>query len=141
MSANPHGGNPHRGEVSFELDSGEAFTLQFTIDAICTLEELLDKSSVEIFGLLARGRISALRAAMWAGLQARHPKITVREAGEMILRSKGEEKALPLVMRAMSHAFPAPTAKASGSGEAADDGKADPPEGGTGPASSGPGAA
>ena len=129
--------NPVKGEVSFELVSGEAYTLQFTIDAICTLEELLDKSSMEIFTLLARGRIGVLRAAMWAGLQARHPKITLREAGEIIPHIKGEPKALQLVTRAMNLAF----GEADQDGEAAEDGKADPPADGTGQASSEAGAA
>jgi hypothetical protein len=129
--------NPHKGEVSFELVSGEAFTLQFTIDAVCTLEELLDKSSMEIFGLLARGRIGVMRAAMWAGLQAHHPKITLREAGEMIPLIKGDQKALQLVTRGLNLAF----GEADQTGEAADDGKADPPEGGTGQVSSEAGAA
>ena len=129
--------NPVKGEVSFELVSGEAYALQFTIDAICTLEELLDKSSMEIFTLLARGRIGVLRAAMWTGLQAHHPKVTVREAGELIPQIRGEQKALQLVTRAMNLAF----GEVDGDGEAAEDGKADPPEGGTGQASSEAGAA
>lgn len=129
--------NPHKGEVSFELVSGETYALQFTIDAVCTLEELLDKSSMEIFTLLARGRIGVLRAAMWAGLQANHNKISLREAGEMIPKIKGETKALQLVTRAMNLAF----GEADQDGEAAEDGKADPPEGGTGQASSEAGAA
>lgn len=129
--------NPHKGEVSFELVSGEAYTLQFTIDAVCTLEELLDKSSMEIFTLLARGRIGVLRAAMWAGLQAHHPKVTLREAGELIPHIKGDQKALQLVTRAMNLAF----GEADEGAEAAGDGKADPPEGGTGQASSDTGAA
>lgn len=128
--------NPHKGEVSFELVSGETYTLQFTIDAICTLEELLDKSSMDIFTLLARGRIGVLRAAMWAGLQTQHPKVTVREAGELIPHIKGDQKALQLVTRAMNLAF-----GEAEPGEAAEDGKADPPEGGTGQASSEAGAA
>ena len=131
--------NPHKGEVSFELVSGETYTLQFTIDAVCTLEELLDKSTMEIFTQLARGRIGTLRACMWAGLQAHHPKISVREAGEMIphIKSKDGENALQLVTRAMNLAF----GEADQDGEAAEDGKADPPEGGTGQASSEAGAA
>ena len=131
--------NPHKGEVSFELVSGETYTLQFTVDAICTLEDLLDKSSMEIFTLLARGRIGTLRAALWAGLQAHHPKISVRDAGEMIpqIRANGDRKALQLVTQAMNLAF----GEADEGAEAAGDGKADPPEGGTGQASSDPGAA
>jgi hypothetical protein len=128
--------NPLKGEVSFELVSGEAYTLQFTIDAVCTLEDLLDKSSMEIATALARGRIGTLRAAMWAGLQAHH-KISVREAGELIPQIKGEAKALQLVTRAMNLAF----GGVDETEEAAEDGKVDPPADGTGPASSEAGAA
>ena len=131
--------NPHKGEVSFELVSGETFTLQFSVDAVCTVEAMLDKSSVEICNLVLRRRVGALRAAFWAGLQAYHPKITLREAGDMIpqINADNWEVILKLIVRAMNLAF----GEADESGEAADDGKADPPEGGTGPVSSEPGAA
>lgn len=75
--------NPETGVVSFEA-SGETYRLQFTIDAICTLEDLLDKSVADIGVQMARGRIGTIRAALWAGLREHHPKVTLREAGDLL---------------------------------------------------------
>ncbi|MCR5874363.1 hypothetical protein LRS10_09425 [Phenylobacterium sp. J426] len=75
--------NPETGVVSFEA-SGEAYRLQFSIDAICTLEDLLDKSVAEIGVQMARGRIGAIRASLWAGLREHHPKLPLKDAGELL---------------------------------------------------------
>jgi hypothetical protein len=76
--------NPMKGEVSFEA-SGETYTLQFSIDALCVLEEKLDMSVGKMAAKLADDpRLSFLRTVFWGGLQANHPKVTVKEAGDLI---------------------------------------------------------
>lgn len=125
--------NPEKGEIAFEAN-GTTYTLQFTIDAICTLEGLLDKSIFQISALLAANRVTAVRAALWAGLLTHHPKITVQQAGNLlpVLKVDG---AITMIGKALEAAF--------GAEEAASEGEASPPtpgEAGTGDASSATGA-
>ena len=80
--------NPIKGEVVFEA-SGQTYTVVYSIDAICTLETMLDKPLRQIAQQIDQGRITAQRAALWAGLHERHPKVTLREAGELIPLIKG----------------------------------------------------
>lgn len=97
--------NPETGVVSFDA-SGEAYRLQFSIDAICTLEDLLDKSVADIGVQMARGRIGAIRAALWAGLREHHPKVTLQEAGDLLTDPalKGG-KVVELIGQALKLAF------------------------------------
>ena len=110
--------NPQTGVVSFDV-SGEAYRLQFTIDAICTLEDLLDKSVADIGVQMARGRIGAVRAALWAGLREHHPKVTLKEAGDLLTTPELKAgKAVELIGQALKLAF--------GNDEPAADGEAGP---------------
>jgi hypothetical protein len=97
--------NPETGVVSFEA-SGEAYRLQFSIDAICTLEDLLDKSVADIGVQMARGRIGTIRAALWAGLREHHPKVTLKDAGELLTEPALKAgKAAELIGQALMLAF------------------------------------
>lgn len=109
--------NPVKGEVAFTVEGGATYTVQFTIDAICTLENLLDKSIGQIAGQIATGRIGTIRAALWAGLRQHHPKLTIFEAGELMPVIEGR-KAVEIVGEALEKAF--------GKSEAASEGPADP---------------
>lgn len=122
-------GNPVKGEVTFEV-SGVTHTLQFSIEALATLEDLLNKPTPLIVSEIASQRVGTIRGALWAGLQAHHPKITVHEAGEL-LRQLKIAPAMALVAEAISKAFPKDEEAAG------ENGTAPPPAGeaGTGPAS------
>lgn len=115
----PNGNSPN-GKVSFELNSGEAFTLQFDVDAVCLLEDLLDKSVFEVSALMSRGRITAIRAALWAGLQHHHSGLSLKRVGEMMPRIK-DTTAFEVVSAALRAAYGKPE-------EAGADAPKDPPQ-------------
>ncbi|WP_342714049.1 hypothetical protein [Bradyrhizobium sp. B039] len=83
--------NPHKGEV--ELVAGEAtYTLQYSIDALCSMEAALDKNFTAIAAEMsnpARISVSMVRQLLYSGLQERHPELTLKEAGELIPAAGG----------------------------------------------------
>ena len=102
-----------KGEVGFEVD-GEAKVLAYDIEALCLLEDRLDMSVSKIATTLGDDpRLGFLRVVFWAGLQAHHPKTTVKEAGEMIGALK-LDRAAELIGEAIVAAFPQSTEAATG---------------------------
>ena len=71
--------NPEKGEVAFQVADAE-YTLKFSTNAICELEERLNKGLNEIVANMAR--VSVVRAMLWAGLRAHHPGDTACQAGQ-----------------------------------------------------------
>lgn len=112
--------NAVRGLVTAEL-GGKTWSLEFTIDSLCQLEDLLDKTSVDILREVAQGnaRLRLTRALIWAALRRHHSEITVEAAGELLRDPAG-----PAFAAAVSDAFlmcwpqADPDAKAEGDGEA-----------------------
>jgi len=104
--------NPLRGEVA--MTAGDAiYKLCFSVNAICALEGLLDKSINEIIESLQdqkKVRLQTLRALVWAALSDNHPEISLKEAGS-IAHDAGTAVAMEKVTEAMTLAFPAPEAK------------------------------
>lgn len=97
--------NPVKGEVDFELD-GRTFTLSYSIDSLCVLEDLLDLSVTEIGRQMATApRLGFLRAVLWAGLRDHHPGLEVVQVGEMITQI-GFEKLGQLIAVAYFKSFP-----------------------------------
>lgn len=98
--------NPHKGEVEFE--SGErSYTLRFSANAICEMEDALGRGVAEIGALLGNPEtlhMKHVRAVFWAGLQEKH-KMTLDEAGE-IITSIGLARVIELIGRAFEAAFP-----------------------------------
>lgn len=94
--------NPHRGEVAFKVADAE-YTLKFSTNAICELEERLDKGLNVIVANMER--LTTVRALLWAGLRAKHPEVTIQQAGEMIDRS-GMAAATEIIGKALTAAFP-----------------------------------
>lgn len=92
------------------------FWLQFDIDKICQMEELLDLDVLQIEARLpAYGRLGFLRVVLWAGLQTHQPKMSLRDAGEL-LAEPGNEAIRAKIIEAYQKAFPAPEA-AEGDGD------------------------
>lgn len=83
--------NAVRGLVTAEL-GGKTWSLEYTIDALCQLEDLLDLSALDILASVARGntRLGLTRALIWAALRVHHPEVTVAQAGEMIRHADGK---------------------------------------------------
>lgn len=104
--------NPHTGERSFEV-GGATYTLRFTVNALCELEDAVGSSVSELGAALAdptRARVKLMRALLWAGLRDRHPQLTIEDAGAL-LDDGGAQRIMPLVAEAFSLAFPAPEKK------------------------------
>lgn len=100
--------NPHRGEISLKAGD-KAYTICFTINSVCELEDRLGKSVGEIVGDM--GRISVVRAVLWAGL-LHHHKVSLEQAGE-IMHEAGAAATAQAINAAMAMAFPQPEAGAS----------------------------
>lgn len=96
--------NPHRGEVGFLAD-GKAYTMVYTINSLCELEEETGKGVDVLAADLEAPSISLVRTLFWAGLRARHPEITVTAAGE-IIDTLGFPEVSALIERAFNLTFP-----------------------------------
>ena len=77
--------NRARGEVSIQVGR-KRYTLRPTISAYCELEDLLNKTHVEVMTDAARGSAKATRALLWSYLQAKHADEidTVEKAGALV---------------------------------------------------------
>lgn len=97
--------NRQKGEVAFQLE-GKAYTLRYSIDALCALEQSTGMKISEI-GLLSGGAagITELRALLWAGLRERHAELDLKAAGELIRLDKVAELTKSIVDAFMA-AFP-----------------------------------
>jgi len=81
--------NANRGEVSFRVD-GKEYTLRYSTNALCELEDKLDLGIHEIAQRLANKetlRLKMVRAVLWAGLRDHHPDLTIEEAGELVSKA------------------------------------------------------
>lgn len=96
--------NPARGEVSFKV-ADTRYTLKFSTNAICELEEHLNKGLNVIVANMER--LTTVRALLWAGLRAKHPDMTIEKAGELIDRC-GMAEATEVIGKALTAAFPPP---------------------------------
>lgn len=108
--------NAHKGEIAFEA-GGKSYTLRFSTNAICELENALDRSIISISQDLVNAeknpeslRFSTLRAILWAGLREHHPGMTLVEAGDVMTEIGGLSKAVELIAEGFTLAFPEPQA-------------------------------
>jgi len=96
-----------RGEVQFAA-AGQTFTLVYTTNALCRLEEHLGAGVGAIAGMvgdLAKVRLLDIRTLLWAGLQEHHPMLDTAAVGR-IMDAIGVLESVELIMRAFSGAFP-----------------------------------
>lgn len=123
--------NPHKGEV--ELKAGDqVYVLRYSIDAICAIEEKLGKNFLRIVAEMqnpATMTVTMMREVLHAGLAERHPELTLKEAGEMLVAAGGVVGAMKKVNEAFGAAFP--QAEASGTPRPLN--RADRRKAGTGP--------
>jgi len=124
--------NPHRGEVGFEA-GGVSYVLRFSINAICELENLLNRGFLDITDEMAtwsppagadgkpksetvletvdrlrRIRAGTVRAVFWASLRDSRKDITVDQVGDLIETPEigGMMGALLLISRSLAAAQP-----------------------------------
>lgn len=97
-----------------------SFRLQYDIDALVMLEDLLDQPWDDIRAQLTTNqRVGFTRAVLWAGLQAHHPNLGLKPAGELLNHAEAEAIG-PAIAAALRKAFPVDEGAASGA--------ADPPQ-------------
>ncbi len=97
--------NPQKGEVSLPVPDGETLTVLLSINALCLLEERLDKDATQIGAMIVTNqRMTFMRAVLWAGLQEHHPKIDEKAAGR-IIALVGAPKAAEVMLESFTKAF------------------------------------
>lgn len=122
--------NPIKGEASLKVE-GREYTLCFSIDAMCALEEKLDRTMQDIMSDLTdptRIGVRLTRALLWASLREHHSEITLKMAGDLIPAAGGVPAVVERISLAIQRAFPTP--------EASDPHPQKPDQDGTGPATS-----
>jgi len=100
--------NKHRGEVEFEAD-GKTYTLRYSIDAICEMEAATGRGFFAVTQELSDAnamQLSTVRAVLWAGLREHHPDVTLKEAGDLIVKAGGIMVVIGLLSQAITLAFP-----------------------------------
>lgn len=93
------------GDLLFEAD-GRSWRLAFSFNALCRLEQWVD-SQADIEALL-RGEppsLSAVRAALLAGLSDTHPELVLDDAGRLV-DHQGQALAASRIYQALALAFP-----------------------------------
>ena len=104
--------NPNRGGVAVRAGDDE-WVFSFSINALCELEDLLDKPVAQIVVTLGdpdNMRISNVRAMVWAALLDHHDGISLKEAGD-VASKVGTMDCLEKVGKALELAFPTKAAK------------------------------
>lgn len=106
--------NPHRGSVA--LQAGDrAYTLSFSVNALCELEDLLGQPVAQIAGSLndpGNVRMSTVRALIWSALRDHHAEVGLEGAGE-IATEAGITSCMEAIGKAFKLAFPESEGKES----------------------------
>lgn len=104
--------NPHRGSVA--LQAGDrAYTLSFSVNALCELEDALEQPVAQIANALNDPdtvRLTTVRALVWAALRDHHEDVTLKGAGE-IITDAGMPACMEAIGKAFKLAFPEQEAK------------------------------
>lgn len=94
--------NPARGSVA--LQAGDtAYTMSFSVNALCELEEAFGLPVQKIGSLFGDGdniKMTDVRKLVWCGLHDHHPDLTEKQAGEVASLA-----GIPICMEAVSKAF------------------------------------
>ena len=97
--------NPNRGEVALVID-GATYTLLYSVNALCNLEDRMGKPINEILATLGESTgLKSLRTLLHCGLSQRHPEVTELIAGDLL--SFGNSQAITAkIGDALALAFP-----------------------------------
>ena len=127
--------NPMLGEASVEI-GGETLTLVINNTALLALEELTDRSFLDVVAEIIAAqeakrlqKVGTMQALVWAALRAHHDEVSTEQAGALVLRHRAA--LMTAVFDALNAALPK---------EDADAGEAKPPKAkNRGPAKAGTG--
>lgn len=94
--------NVERGEGSVTW-GGKTYTLRPTFDALCELEERLNKPIDQIMREMQEGRLSSVRSVMWCLLQDEHAAEfkALKDASRLIEGIGGVDKAMTVLYGVM----------------------------------------
>ena len=100
--------NKERGEYAFDA-GGKSYTLRYSTNALCELEAILEAPFLDVITDFAEGKMSIVntRALFYAGLQERHPDLSISAVGNL-LDEVGMGTAIKAINEAVSLAFPVP---------------------------------
>lgn len=124
--------NPHKGEFAFEA-GGEKFTLCFSADAVCNLEDALELTINQIGEAMQNAatlRLSTVRTMFGFALKDRHPDLDDARVKD-IFKMLTAVEAIVLVSKAFAQSF----GQEEAAGAGANPPKPGAPADGTGPAS------
>lgn len=99
--------NQHRGSVALQAGN-VAYTLSFSVNALCELEEALDKPVAKIADTLGKPeaiRLSTVRVLVWAALRDHHESVDIKAAGN-IVTDAGMAETMAAIGKAFTLAFP-----------------------------------
>lgn len=112
--------NPHRGQVALHAGD-DTYTLSFSVNAICALEEALDMPVAKIGGMLDdpdKMRMALMRTVVWAALQDHHDALSEKDAG-LVISAAGIGPTMAKIGEAFQLAFPQEAKVAAGKRKAA----------------------
>jgi hypothetical protein len=99
--------NPYRGSVALQVGD-RAYTLSFSINALCELEDLLGQPVAKIAAQMNKPeevRMKTVRAIVWAALRDHHEEVDLKQAG-LIASESGVPAVMDAIGRAFTLAFP-----------------------------------
>lgn len=76
--------NALTGGVEVTCPDGTALTLVLDNNALCEIEDALDKPINAVFADAGKGRLSATRALLWGATRRHHPDMTLEECGDLL---------------------------------------------------------
>lgn len=104
-------GNKTRGVFEAQA-GGERVRFQFTANAMCELEDRVDKGFLEFLEQFEKNaqagtmRMGDVRLLVWAGLVEHQPTLTIADAGHVITHLGGIDKAMEIMQDALRQALP-----------------------------------
>src|SRR5690606_20676187 len=104
--------NPYRGSVALQVGD-QAYTLSFSVNALCELEDLLEMSVAKVGAIMndPEGvRMTTVRALVWGALRDHHSEIDLKGAGD-IASTAGIPACMEAIGKAFRLAFPREEAK------------------------------
>lgn len=99
--------NPNRGQFEFGA-GGKRYTLRYSIDALCALEERFDKNIANLALEISdfdKIRLATVRAVLWAGLTEHQPDMSEQDCNA-IFEDLGLMPVAELVLRGVEASFP-----------------------------------
>ncbi|NOX39760.1 MAG: hypothetical protein GXP05_04400 [Alphaproteobacteria bacterium] len=110
-------GNSTRGTVTFDA-GGKKYTLQYSTNALCELEDAADLPLADILTGMAKSMsIRTARLLFWAGLGDNH-EITTKEAGLLMDKMGGVAGIMPVIEKAIAASMPEDTSEGKTKGAA-----------------------